>query len=77
MSEETTEVQDLKTVEEIATARGHLPETTPGGKIRPIIHNPNHWRLVAVKRSHGWTDQSLISETDYDQAIAATDVVLR
>jgi hypothetical protein len=78
MSEDTTEGQDLKrTVGEIATERGHLPATTKGGKIRPIVHNPNHWRLVAVKHFTGWDDQSFVTEDEYDKAIASTDVVIR
>ena len=74
---EPNQAPSLKTVEEIATSRGHLPQMLPQPAIVmkgksaavPAKFNKSTWKLTAAMRRFGWTNATEIDESEYDKAI--------
>jgi hypothetical protein len=58
-----------------ATKAGHLPETFPGNRLRPVRFNRESWKVQAVCLHRRWSLDSEISETTYNEAVAALSAV--
>jgi hypothetical protein len=62
-----------KTVGEHALEHGLLPVQLPGDRRRPLILNQKAWRLPAVLRAEGWTEQTQVNETTFLAALDKLD----
>jgi len=78
MSEQQIETDDKPPVAAVrvwATKAGHLPETFAGDRMRPVKFNRQSWKVQAVCLHHRWSLDSEISETTYNEAVAALSAV--
>jgi hypothetical protein len=63
----------LKAVAEHALEHGLLPVQLTGDRRRPFILNQKAWRLPAVLRAEGWTEQTQVNETTFLAALDKLD----
>ncbi len=62
---------ETKRVEDLALDAKLLPEQLEGDRLHPVKINRNTWRLRVAMVTKGWTSDSLVSQAEFDQAIAA------
>lgn len=78
MDEQQIEAEEQPTLAAVrvwATKAGHLPETFPGNRLRPVRFNRESWKVQAACLHRRWSLDSEISETNYNEAVAALSAV--
>ena len=61
-------------VEQLGLGGGFLPEFVPGpSKRQPLAVNPKHYLFRAACARERWTIHSLVTQEQFDAAIAAVD----
>lgn len=71
IEQEAAPQPERKRAVEWATEGGYLPEFAQvKSKIRPVVVNQKTWLYTAAKNRAGWTDDTVITKSDFDALIA-------